>query len=125
MYNQIFFTNVLRLIDELGLTKNELAHKAGISLSFLSDITTGNANPSLKTMQAVADALGTPLPALMEVTDMDRESLAALANGHRARILPKGFTYVSAVLTDFQAFTVRRWDRENRERIQGAKPGGT
>jgi len=121
VYNQIFFTNVLRLIDELGLTKNELAHKAGISLSFLSDITTGSANPSVKTMEAIADALDTPLPTLLEVTDLDPGSLAALASGHRARILPKGFAYVSVVLTDFQAFTVRRWDRENRERILSGK----
>lgn len=52
LYNQIFFTNVLRLLDEHGLTKSELADAAGISESFLSDLTNGKANPSLKIMEA-------------------------------------------------------------------------
>ena len=30
MYNQIFFTNVLRLLDEQHMTKSELADQAGI-----------------------------------------------------------------------------------------------
>ena len=47
MYNQIFFTNVLRVLDELGISKNELSDRAGMSVSFLSDLTNGKANPSL------------------------------------------------------------------------------
>ncbi|WP_338423310.1 helix-turn-helix domain-containing protein, partial [Xylella fastidiosa] len=41
MYNIIFFTNILRLLDERGMTKYELSEKAGISISFLSDLTNG------------------------------------------------------------------------------------
>ena len=55
MYNEILFTNILRLLDERDMTKNELAEKADISNSFLSDLTNGNANPSLKIMEAIAD----------------------------------------------------------------------
>ena len=41
VYNQIFFTNVLRILDERGMAKNELHERAGISISFLSDLTNG------------------------------------------------------------------------------------
>ena len=34
VHNHIFFTNILRLLDERGMTKNELAAKADISVSF-------------------------------------------------------------------------------------------
>lgn len=118
MYNQILFTNVLRLLEELGMTKNELAQKSGISVSFLSDLTNGKANPSLKVMGAIADALDTPLPTLLELTDLDRATLDALAGGHAPRSLPEGFLRVSAILTEFQAYTVRQWDQENRKHLQ-------
>lgn len=54
MYNYIFFTNVLRVLDELGMTKHDLADRSGVSISFLSDITTGKGNPSLKVMEDIA-----------------------------------------------------------------------
>jgi hypothetical protein len=41
VYNQIFFTNVLRLLGERGMTKDRLADLAGMSVSFLSDLTNG------------------------------------------------------------------------------------
>ena len=34
MYNQIFFTNVLRLLSEQGMTKDRLADLAGMSAWF-------------------------------------------------------------------------------------------
>lgn len=122
MYNQIFFTNVLRLLEELDMTKNDLAHKAGISGSFLSDLTNGKANPSLKIMEAIAETLETPLPTLLELTDLDRATLDALAGGRAPRSLPEGFLRVSAILTEFQAFTARQWDQENRKQLQERKP---
>lgn len=122
MYNQILFTNVLRLLEELGMTKNELAHRAGISISFLSDLTNGKANPSLKVMESIAEALETPLPTLLELTDLDRETLDALAGGHAPRSLPEGLYRVSVILTEFQAFTARQWDQENRKLLR-EKPG--
>lgn len=121
MYNQIFFTNVLRLLEELGMTKNDLAHKTGISLSFLSDLTNGKANPSLKIMEAIAEALETPLPTLLDLTDLDSATLDALAGGHAPRSLPEGFLRISAILTQFQAFTARQWDQENRKHLQEKK----
>jgi len=122
VYNQILFTNVLRLLEELGMTKNDLAQKSGISISFLSDLTNGKANPSLKIMEAIAEALETPLPTLLELTDLDRATLDALSGGHAPRSLPEGFLRVSAILTEFQAYNVRQWDQENRKHIQDKKP---
>jgi len=122
VYNQILFTNVLRLIEEFGITKLELAQKSGISVSFLSDLTNGKANPSLKIMQSIADALDTPLPTLLELTDLDKATLDELAGGHAKSSLPDGLLRVSAILTEFQAFKVRQWDQENRKQLHGKKP---
>ena len=121
MYNPIFFTNVLRLLDELGMTKNELAQKTDISVSFLSDLTNGKANPSLKIMEAIAKALETPLPTLLEWTDLDQETLEMLMGSYAPRSLPDGFVHTSAILTEFQAYTVRKWNAENRKHLQNKK----
>lgn len=118
MHNQIFFTNVLRLLDEQGMTKTELADRAEISVSFLSDLTNGKANPSLKIMEAIASSLQASLPALLEITDLDQETLAALAGSPPPSSLPRGYVRVSAILTEFQAFTVKQWDQENRKKMQ-------
>jgi len=115
MYNQIFFTNVLRLMEEQGMNKYELAQKADISPSFLSELTNGRANPSLKIMEALAGALGMPLPMLLEATDLPQECLDALAGGKAPRSLPEGFVRVCAILKEYQAFNVRQWDEANRK----------
>jgi transcriptional regulator with XRE-family HTH domain len=117
VYNQIFFTNVLRLLDERGITKNELSDRAGMSVSFLSDLTNGKANPSLKIMESLASALDTPLPQLLETTDLSPEDLDALAGGKALRRLPEGLVRVTAVLTEFQAFKVRQWNGENMKSV--------
>jgi transcriptional regulator with XRE-family HTH domain len=117
LYNQIFFTNVLRLLDERGITKNELSDRAGMSVSFLSDLTNGKANPSLKIMESLASALDTPLPQLLETTDLSPEDLDALAGGKALRRLPEGLVRVTAVLTEFQAFKVRQWNGENMKLV--------
>lgn len=44
---------------EKGMKQLELAKKAGISNTFLSDIEIGRTNPSLKTLEKIANALGT------------------------------------------------------------------
>lgn len=121
MYNQIFFTNVLRVLDELGISKNELSDRAGMSVSFLSDLTNGKANPSLKIMESIAKALDVALPALLEITDLDQESLDMLAGGKAPNSLPPGYVRVAAVLTEYQAFQVRQWNEANRKQIAGAK----
>ncbi len=117
MYSEILYTNILRLLDEMGLTKNDLAARAGISVSFLSDLTNGKGNPSLRIMEAIAEALDTPLPTLLEMTDLDQAALNELAGGRAPQSVPSGYIRVGAVLTEFQAFQVRQWDRHNREQM--------
>jgi len=121
MYNLILLTNILRILDDIGMTKSELAKKAGMSVSFLSDLTHDQANPSLRIMEAIAHALDTPLPALLETTDLDRQTLEELAGGKSKLSLPEGYARVAAILTEYQAFTVRQWDQENRKRLDAAK----
>ena len=99
------------------MTKTELAERADISVSFLSDLTNGKANPSLKIMEAIAEALHAALPALLEMTDLDQASLDRLAGGQAPRSLPNGYVRVSVALTEFQAFTVKQWDQENRKNM--------
>ena len=117
MYNQIFFTNVLRLMDKRGMTKAELADRAKISTSFLSDLTNGKANPSLKIMEAIAAAIETPLPLLLESTDLDRDTLKSLASTVPMRTLPDGYRSVSAILPEYRAFMVSQWEKEAKEKL--------
>ena len=122
MYNQNFFTNVLRFLADNKMSKHQLAERAGMSVSFLSELTNGKANPSLKMMESIATVLGTPLPALLEMTDLDRETLEALSDGKQPSGLPPGFMRTTAILNEYQAFMVQQWDDANRLRISGKKP---
>jgi transcriptional regulator with XRE-family HTH domain len=115
VYNQIFFTNVIRMMEEQGMSKLELALRADMSPSFLSDLTNGRANPSLKIMESIARALDVPLPMLLEATDLPPDCLDALAGGKAPRSLPEGFVRVCAILKEYQAFNVRQWDDANRK----------
>lgn len=121
MYNEIFFTNVLRILDDRKMTKVQLSERSGVSMSFVSELTTGRANPSLKVMEAIAAALETPLPFLLELTDLDRPSLDALFDGKTISGLPLGYQRVSVVLPDFRAFIVRQWAEETRIKLQEKK----
>lgn len=118
MYNIVFFTNILRILDEKGMTKSELAAKADMSVSFLSDLTTGKANPSLKIMESIGTALETPLPMLLESSDLDREALDAIAGGKMPQSLPKGFVRICAVLPEAKAYVVRKWEEEAKKKMQ-------
>ncbi|MBK1718088.1 helix-turn-helix domain-containing protein [Thiocystis violacea] len=119
MYNTILFTNVLRLLDELRMTKQELADISGVSLSYISDLTTGQANPSLKVLEAIAEALDVPLPLLLEKSDWEPEMLQALqSKRHPKASLPPGFERVTAILPAHQAFLVRKWHEQTLEKIR-------
>lgn len=119
MYNHIFFTNVLRVLAERGMTKLELSEKSGVSISFLSDLTNGKGNPSLKVMEQIAVALDVGLPYLLEVTDLDRASLEELA-GHKVpgQGLPGGYVRVTAILPAHRAFEVQKWNEDAIKRVQ-------
>jgi transcriptional regulator with XRE-family HTH domain len=120
VYNQIFFTNILRLLDERGWTKHQLSAEADVSISFVSDMTNGKANPSLETMEKIAQALETPLPMLLEQHDLDPASLEQLIGTPKLpSSLPKGYERVAAILPSAKAFVVRKWDEETRRKLRG------
>lgn len=121
IYHDIFFTNVLRVLDERKMSRKELADRAGISSAFISDVAKGRGNPSLRTMEAISIALDIPLPILLDTTDLDREALNELAGGKAPRSLPSGYQRVCAVMTDYQAFLALQWDQANRKKIKGPK----
>lgn len=120
MYIQIFETNILRLLEEHGLTKQELAEKADISISFLSDLTHGKANPSLKIMESIANAFEVPLPYMLESTELTREQLAELGENSAPSksSVPAGYERVSAILPEFQAFQVKQWAEAALKRLR-------
>ena len=113
MYNFILITNILRILDEKGMTKSELAKKAGVSIAFFTDLTNDKANPSLRIIEAIAEALETPLPMLLDSSDMDLADLEALAKRKPGK-LPKGFVWKGGVLSEYEAFQVDQWDKKNR-----------
>lgn len=113
MYNLILITNILRILDEKDMTKSVLAEKAGVSISFFTDLTNDKANPSLRIVEAIAEALETPLPMLLDSSDMNAADLEILANRKLSR-LPKGFVWKGAVLSEFEAYQVEQWDKKNR-----------
>ena len=114
MYNLILITNILRILDEKDMTKSELAKKAGVSIAFFTDLTNDKANPSLRIIEAIAEALETPLPMLLDSSDMDLADLEALAKRKPGR-LPKGFIWKGGVLSEYEAYQVDQWDKKNRE----------
>ncbi len=121
MYDFIFFTNVLRILEERGMTKQELGKRSGVSVSFLSDLTTGKGNPSLKTMEAIATALDVALPLLLEATDMDSKTLEELAGHPILKSLPEGYDRITAVLPEHKAFIVKKWAEDAQRKIKEKK----
>lgn len=117
MYNQIFSTNITRVLDELGMSKNALSEKAGVSISFISGLTLDRANPSLRIMEAIASALETPLPALLDQTNLSEIDMEELMNGAPKTVLPEGLVHVTATLTKFQAYQVELWNTENKKKL--------
>lgn len=118
-YNTIFFTNVLQQLHERHMTKTELSELSGVSISFLSDLTTGKGNPSLEVMEKIAVALNVPLSFLLESTDLDRSALEHLREGRvRAFDIPPGFERVVAILPEHRAFQVKKWAEEAKPKLK-------
>ena len=59
---QATFGQHIRYLRRLrSLTQEEVAHRAGVHVTYLSGIERGVRNPSLKNIRAIAEALGVPM----------------------------------------------------------------
>lgn len=120
-YIQIFTDHINRILNEYGLGKSELAEMGGISSAFMTALTRGEANPTLKTMQALAEALGIPLPLLLRPIESDEWqailSLSALSKSINPAV-PKGYAHVSAILSEKRAEQVKQWERGAKKKLK-------
>lgn len=107
MYKKIFLNNVLTALATRHMTRRDLAAKSGVSTSFLSIMASGKGNPSLRVMEAIAEALEIPLPTLLEPTDMV----------YVGKKLPAGYERVNLVLPEFQAFVAKSWAEDARRKV--------
>lgn len=61
---ELFATQLKKLRKEAGISQNQLAFEAGISLSQIARIETARINPTLSTVFAIARALEIPLTSM-------------------------------------------------------------
>ncbi len=103
-YRHLFCKNVDRVLKERKIRKSTLARNSGLSNSFISDITTLKANPSIAVMELIAEALEIPLIELL------------IDHGHQkeAAPVPDGYERVTAILSRHRAFMVRKWEKESQ-----------
>ena len=77
---------IKELLQEADMTQAELAQAVGIARPNLSNIVTGKTNPSLGTLESIADALG------VEVADLFRpqeDFLAIIQENGKTRTFKK------------------------------------
>jgi transcriptional regulator with XRE-family HTH domain len=63
---QLFGSAVKTARLEKGLSQEQLAAKSGLDRTYISGVERGARNPSLKSAQRIANALGKSLPVLLE-----------------------------------------------------------
>lgn len=83
---------VRALRKEKGFTLVDLATRAKLSYSYLSEIERGTKNPSLETMTRLADALNLPRTELVEVSDGQTSSGIGLGEKLRLAREDRGMT---------------------------------
>jgi transcriptional regulator with XRE-family HTH domain len=84
MRMKILAKNLSRLRKERGISLTALAERAGISKSTLSSLEAGQANPTISTLWALADALEVPFGALIAESD---ESIEVGETGVSVRLI--------------------------------------
>src|SRR2546423_2713599 len=61
---KMFGAEVKRRRTDLGISQEELAERASLHRTYVSDVEAGKRNPSLASIQRLATALGAPLSAV-------------------------------------------------------------
>jgi len=69
-----FGKRLQRIRAAKGLSQKELAHKAGLSLSYVSKTEQGRTNPSLCTIEQLAQALGVEISTLLDGLEEESSS---------------------------------------------------
>lgn len=123
VHKKILCINIMRYLALRGLKKSDLATKANVSISYISDVTNAKGNPSLDTMVAIANALEVPLVALLETppvgTDDWDASLAETILKDDAKLgLPPGYRRISAIVNEHQAFQIAKWHKAAHDRLK-------
>lgn len=122
LYDKIFFTNILRILNDRGMSIQELHDLSGVAAATISDITRGQGNPTISTMTSLAAAIGVPLPELLIPHEPELyKELMELSDLYSKSGLPEGFEHVSAILEPLEAFTVRKWDAVTRKKLKKLK----
>ena len=110
MYTDIYCKNLKDILIGRELKNSDLSRMTGISNSFLSDITHGKANPSLRMMEQIANALQLPLECFLVKNPPIR--------------IPSGYRWESALLTKYQAYRVRLEHAESMRKFNITWRGG-
>jgi transcriptional regulator with XRE-family HTH domain len=58
--------NARKIRNELGLSQEEVAFRAGLKRSYLSDLERGTRNPTVRALGRIAAALGVPPSRLLQ-----------------------------------------------------------
>lgn len=66
-------TQLRTLREKKGWSQEELAHKAGIHVTYLSGLECSRRNPTLKTLEQIARALGTQVATFFKLNSIDAE----------------------------------------------------
>ncbi|MCH8205882.1 MAG: helix-turn-helix transcriptional regulator [Chloroflexi bacterium] len=61
-----FASHLRTLRLQRGLSQEEVAHRAGLHVTYVSGIERGRRNPSVKSLYRIAQALGVPVKELFE-----------------------------------------------------------
>ncbi len=63
---ELFGKRLRQLRKERGWSQEELAHRVGIDISFLSELENGKKEPCLRKMKELAQGLGVPLSRMVK-----------------------------------------------------------
>lgn len=82
--------NVRRLRQERGVNLSDLAASAGISLAMLSRLEKGDVSPSLETLAALAEALGTSVASLLKDEVAQQSDAQLVPKGEGLEVVQRG-----------------------------------
>lgn len=118
-------SNIRNLRKAKGLTQAALAAKSGVSNRVLQDIEGGHANPTVDTIEAIADTLGVSVPEIMgakaPVRRIRRHDAGAMAEAmdvlDRLANAPLDVQALVATLIDDDPRHLSQTSREFREKL--------